>query len=877
MRKLIIDFTRNSLALFLQYFGRACFYISSFLETKPAEEEKELPSEEHSIVFEQKEKEEEHVLYTDVGIWPVDGPIWPVDGKNMPAKEVKELPSKEHSSAFEQKEKEEENILCVAPADEDGALELFDSQSQQNPTPHDDTQYRNDVEDMQSVDNTQLTEHNDITTTVKEEMNEHSDFPQAHQYREKTDKHLIENASTEVEARVQELLRGNSNLGIGKMYKQLVDEGLKIKKKYLRTLKHQFLLAEDDGLKSKEQEQTNAMTFILSRQKDELRILKSPIVENYFEMGEDAAEKGQHGAAIKFFTEALKYKDDKTFDPNVKDIYLTKLYERRSWAYQAAGLFHEALQDSWEIYFCNEADCFYPIFAHASALDSLGFHKDALELLNEAKSCYPPPDPNDDPNESAMFITMALALNIRPVLKVGKDKEFKSINDALNHAPPYHTEIIVDPGVYRESIIIRKPVTLRCEAVNGNSVSDFIENDGHSDQVEQWAEIRSEVTISVYLQEGEGACLIGFKVCGEGPPSKHSVAINAVNGTFVIRNCILTSNSGPVVCSARSQTNVIMQCCAIHNGSQGGILADGGRISLHNIYCYNNAAAGLELRNGGYGTVDNSHFYGNGLQGISSWMKSGELQVSNCKIYSHHHESGVLVGEGKMQIKNCEIFDNVGAGIVAQQGSILDMKRSHVHNNFEGILIQNTAIASIRECLSYSNKANGIFIGYDHTGTATLMDNVVEKNYGCGILIGSNRNVESRGNTQKKNLGLPPPVPQVDKILSTVRVRSSFKKGVKKNRRKGGMSESKFHDLFENNEILRTPSGDDIINHEICAYCLRPATKETPIKRCSRCRCVYYCSEECIRKAWPEHKIICRKTITTGAKYPQFLNINKSL
>ena len=741
---------------------------------------------------------------------------------------------------------------------------VFDPPSPQIFTQHDDTQNGNNVDD------TQLTARDD-STLVAEEMNLHSGFPQVHQFYEKSDRHLVENVLVDVEARVRELLCGNSKLGIEKMYKQLVHEGFKIKKKRLRILKRQVLSEEDDSLKPKKQ--SKAKNFILSRQKDELRILKSPIVEKYFKMGGEALEKKQYCAAIAFFTEALKYKDDETFGPNEMDIYLSKLYYLRCTAYHDAGFFHEALQDSLEIYISDQAHWTYPIIAHVNSLDSLGFHKDALELWNEAKSYYPFPDPDG----LILFNAVTFILNTHPVLKVGKDKEFKSIIDALNQAP-YRSEILVDPGVYRESIIIRKPVTLHCDAVNDNSVSDFIENDGHSHQIEPWAEIRSQLTISVCLPKGEGARLIGFKVCGEGPLSKSIVAVNAISGTFVIRNCVLTSNSGPVVCSARSQANVIMQSCAIHDGSQGGLLAtDGGRISLQNIYCYNNAAAGLELRKGGNGTVDDSHFYENGLQGISSWMKAGELKVANCKIYSHYHESGILVEEGNIEVKDCEIFNNVGAGISAQQGSILDMKRCCVHDNIEGILIQNTAIASIRKCLSCSNNANGIFVGYDHTGTATLIDNVVENNNSCGILVGSNRNVESRGNKENKNLGFPPPPPQVDKILMTKKELSSYRKGVKKNWRKGGMSESQFHDLFRNNEILRTPSGLDILNHEICGYCLRPETKETPLKKCSRCRRVYYCSEECIRKAWPKHKIICTKIITTAAEYPHFLDINKSL
>lgn len=52
-----------------------------------------------------------------------------------------------------------------------------------------------------------------------------------------------------------------------------------------------------------------------------------------------------------------------------------------------------------------------------------------------------------------------------------------------------------------------------------------------------------------------------------------------------------------------------------------------------------------------------------------------------------------------------------------------------------------------------------------------------------------------------------------------------------------------------------------------CAVCGNPGTK-----KCSQCKAVFYCSTECQRKHWPEHK----KTCATYTRACQFLNENSN-
>ena len=45
----------------------------------------------------------------------------------------------------------------------------------------------------------------------------------------------------------------------------------------------------------------------------------------------------------------------------------------------------------------------------------------------------------------------------------------------------------------------------------------------------------------------------------------------------------------------------------------------------------------------------------------------------------------------------------------------------------------------------------------------------------------------------------------------------------------------------------------EMIGSDVCAQCGKPEAK----KRCSQCKCVFYCSADCQRAAWPAHKGTC--------------------
>ena len=47
------------------------------------------------------------------------------------------------------------------------------------------------------------------------------------------------------------------------------------------------------------------------------------------------------------------------------------------------------------------------------------------------------------------------------------------------------------------------------------------------------------------------------------------------------------------------------------------------------------------------------------------------------------------------------------------------------------------------------------------------------------------------------------------------------------------------------------------IQRNICAGCGKEGGEDAPLRKCSRCKTVYYCSRTCQKIHWPEHKSVC--------------------
>jgi hypothetical protein len=428
--------------------------------------------------------------------------------------------------------------------------------------------------------------------------------------------------------------------------------------------------------------------------------------------------------AEQHYSAARKQKDDESEAKGDEGVPLWQLNGNRCVARMRMGVLYDAIRDSLALNMCAPADEIKTLLQCAEALSALGLQKESSYVLETAVAAFP--------GDEAAINKKKQVLAPRRILRVGEHKEFASIMAAIRVAPP-GAEILVDAFIYKEQLYLTEPVTIRSNAVSSDFAAIYsLDEEDRS----HWAEIRVVGNNAIVCASPSTTPIhvIDFRIVCQGDPRLSLHAVRVVSGVVVLRNCSVTSSSGPGIAAETHKTRRIMQACAVHSGAQDGILAaDNAELSLQQVHCARNAATGLELRKGSSVVADACHVYSNGRQRIIVWHGAGKVTATRCDMHSNTNESGILISEAAAFLESCRIYGNAAAGAVSQRQGSVQLTRCEVHDNCEGVFIQDTGSASIEQCDVFSNRSNGIFVGFDHRGTAAIVDNKVNDNIFRGV------------------------------------------------------------------------------------------------------------------------------------------------
>lgn len=411
----------------------------------------------------------------------------------------------------------------------------------------------------------------------------------------------------------------------------------------------------------------------------------------------------------------------------------------------------EALQDALEAHQCAPMEVVKPVLRCAEAMAAMHMHEELHRFLAAAAQKFP--------RSEATILEKRHELAPAATLRVGEGQEYASISEAVDAAPP-GAEILVSPGTYHDSLLLERSVTIRSVGAV-RPTEDWVHGAPAGQRVELWVSDFHAVHAS--LGPDASICLEGLRIVSEAPQDKSFNALEALGGVVILRNCSLTSTSGPIV-GAGEASRVILQHCAIHDGTQGGLIAvDGATLVLQHVRCCRAGGAGLEVRNAGQAKIDQCSFFDNGNQGIIVSHNAGAFHAARTEIHSNRFESGVLVEENPegAVFKSCKIHGNGFAGVVSQRGGVLNMVETEVHSNVEGILVHDNGNATIDSCDVSSNRACGIVVGDGNTGSVTITQSRVCNNHTQGILLGTGlgQRVSVQDTVEHGNRGMPPGKP----------------------------------------------------------------------------------------------------------------------
>ncbi|MCU0535206.1 MAG: right-handed parallel beta-helix repeat-containing protein [Hydrococcus sp. Prado102] len=224
------------------------------------------------------------------------------------------------------------------------------------------------------------------------------------------------------------------------------------------------------------------------------------------------------------------------------------------------------------------------------------------------------------------------------ILTVSQDGrgQYKTIGQAIQNATE-GSQIRVFPGVYREGLIIDKPLEIIGEGAMGEIA---IEN-------------ANACCISI---QSDRVKLSGLTIRGRaivGAKAYHAVDISS--GQVILESCDISSDALACIAIHGRAANPIIRRCKIHRGKQGGIL----------IY------------QGGKGLIEECDICDHSYLGIAI-RTYGNPTIRRCKIHRCTQGGAYVWERGFGAIEDCEIYDNLGPGIRVSPDSNTTLRQCRV-------------------------------------------------------------------------------------------------------------------------------------------------------------------------------------------------------
>ena len=226
--------------------------------------------------------------------------------------------------------------------------------------------------------------------------------------------------------------------------------------------------------------------------------------------------------------------------------------------------------------------------------------------------------------------------------------QFTSIREAIHRAPP-RSRIAVGPGLYRESLIIDKPLVI----VGRGSVEEIV------------VEPPSGPCLTMHTME---ATVRGLTLRG-GPQAEKTAhhVVDIPRGRLLLEDCRIISGARSCLAIHGASTDPIIRRCTIEHGKESGVLLyDTSQCLMEDCEISGNGV-GISIRRYACPTIRRCHVHQSASHGIDA-EEYAEGKIEESDVVGNGH-AGVCIGFGSMlAIHACRINYNERAIVVASNG-----------------------------------------------------------------------------------------------------------------------------------------------------------------------------------------------------------------
>jgi nitrous oxidase accessory protein NosD len=326
------------------------------------------------------------------------------------------------------------------------------------------------------------------------------------------------------------------------------------------------------------------------------------------------------------------------------------------------------------------------------------------------------------------------------VISGSGDGDYDNFREAMENLPA-NGRLLVRPGVYRESLVIDKPME--------------IIGDGKRQEI-----IVTSAGASCILMQTDRATVRGLTLrqgADDRPAGEGFFAVDIARGRLILEGCEITSFGLSCVGIHNKLSNSLIRHCRIQGGADSGIylfqeatgavedsdiyenhnvgvaVTEGATVTLKRCSIRDGGNAGIVVWNGGGGVIEDCNIFSNAKANVGV-SEGGNPTFRHCRIYDGAN-SGVFVhDDGQVTLEDCEIYNHAAPEVAVTLGGNLKMTGCRIHDgNSSGLFIGDAGRALIEECKITANADAGIQV--DAGGSAAIRRCDINRNGSVAIRV----------------------------------------------------------------------------------------------------------------------------------------------
>ncbi len=305
--------------------------------------------------------------------------------------------------------------------------------------------------------------------------------------------------------------------------------------------------------------------------------------------------------------------------------------------------------------------------------------------------------------------------------------DFPTITEAITEANA-GDKILVRPGLYREGLVIDKPL----EIIGDGELGDIVIQATGEDVV-LFKTTMGRISNLSLRQMGGGTWY----------------GVDIAQGRLELEGCDIISQGSAGV-AIHDGSDPRLRRNHIHDCKQGGVYVyENGQGTIEDNDIFGNILAGVEIETGSNPTLRRNRIHDGKQVGVFIKEK-GQGTLEDNDIFGNAYAGVEIKTSGNPTLRRNRIHDGKGGGIFVHQNGQGMLEDNDIFGNaYAGVEIKTSGNPTLRHNRIYDGRRSGVFV--NNAGQGMLEDNDIFANAISGITIQENGNPTLRYNRINKN------------------------------------------------------------------------------------------------------------------------------